>query len=109
VRSGHVDVLRLLLCHPTPGDPAATPAPPDGAAPALPAALLNRANGDGWTAAHTAAALGLKVRTRKREGAVVYCPLVVGDSTALWWWGTLLPPSGGRLYCPLMVEDSISP
>ncbi|XP_077423671.1 cortactin-binding protein 2 [Vanacampus margaritifer] len=58
VRSGHVDTLRLLLCHPGPGDPAAT-LHPDGA-PALPAALLNHANADGWTAAHMAAALGLK-------------------------------------------------
>ncbi|XP_077373386.1 cortactin-binding protein 2 [Festucalex cinctus] len=58
VRSGHVDMLRLLLCHPGPGDPAAT-FHPDGA-PALPAALLNHANADGWTAAHMAAALGLK-------------------------------------------------
>ncbi|XP_061780632.1 cortactin-binding protein 2 isoform X1 [Nerophis lumbriciformis] len=47
VRSGHLDTLRLLLCH------------PDGACPLL-ASLLNRANADGWTAAHTAAALGLK-------------------------------------------------
>ncbi|KAM9816176.1 cortactin-binding protein 2 isoform X1 [Syngnathus typhle] len=56
VQSGHADTLRLLLCHP--GDPAASPRP-DGAA-ALPAALLNHANADGWTAAHMAAALGLK-------------------------------------------------
>uniref|UniRef100_UPI0037E7F47B cortactin-binding protein 2 n=1 Tax=Semicossyphus pulcher TaxID=241346 RepID=UPI0037E7F47B len=55
VRSGHVDTLRLLLCHPTQGDPTVTPA-----ALALPAALLNQANNDGWTAAHMAAALGLK-------------------------------------------------
>lgn len=60
VRSGHVDMLRLLLCHPTRGDPTVTPDPP--ATLALPAALLNQANNDGWTAAHMAAALGLKVR-----------------------------------------------
>ncbi|KAI4793635.1 hypothetical protein KUCAC02_032586, partial [Chaenocephalus aceratus] len=41
VRSGHVDTLRLLLCYRT-------------------QALLNRDNSDGWTAAHMAAALGLK-------------------------------------------------
>ncbi|XP_010737461.3 cortactin-binding protein 2 [Larimichthys crocea] len=58
VRSGHVDMLRLLLCHPTRGDPTVTPDPP--ATLALPAALLNQANNDGWTAAHMAAALGLK-------------------------------------------------
>ncbi|KAK9516224.1 hypothetical protein VZT92_024167 [Zoarces viviparus] len=54
VRSGHVDTLRLLLRH-----PAVTPDPLP-AALALPAALLNQANSDGWTAAHMAAALGLK-------------------------------------------------
>ncbi|XP_078023750.1 cortactin-binding protein 2 [Epinephelus lanceolatus] len=58
VRSGHVDTLRLLLCHPIQGDPTVTPDPP--ATLALPAALLNHANSDGWTAAHMAAALGLK-------------------------------------------------
>ncbi|XP_076589214.1 cortactin-binding protein 2 [Chaetodon auriga] len=59
VRSGHVDTLRLLLLrHPTQGDPTVTPDPP--ATLALPAALLNQANNDGWTAAHMAAALGLK-------------------------------------------------
>uniref|UniRef100_A0A8D0CXI7 Cortactin binding protein 2 n=1 Tax=Sander lucioperca TaxID=283035 RepID=A0A8D0CXI7_SANLU len=58
VRSGHVDTLRLLLCHPTQGDPTVTPDPPTTLA--LPAALLNQANSDGWTAAHMAAALGLK-------------------------------------------------
>ncbi|KAK5927474.1 hypothetical protein CgunFtcFv8_012628 [Champsocephalus gunnari] len=41
VRSGHVDTLRLLLCYRA-------------------QALLNRDNSDGWTAAHMAAALGLK-------------------------------------------------
>lgn len=56
VRSGHADTVRLLLGHPTQGDPTVTPDPPAG--------LLNQANGDGWTAAHMAAALGLKVRTR---------------------------------------------
>lgn len=60
VRSGQVDTLRVLLCHPTQGDPTVTPDPP--ATLALPAALLNQANSDGWTAAHMAAALGLKVR-----------------------------------------------
>lgn len=55
VRSGHMDLLRLLLCHPSPGDPTVAPA-----TLALPAALLNQANNDGWTAAHMAAALGLK-------------------------------------------------
>ncbi|XP_045893380.1 cortactin-binding protein 2 [Micropterus dolomieu] len=58
VRSGHVDTLRLLLCHPCHGDPTVNPDPP--AILALPAALLNQANNDGWTAAHMAAALGLK-------------------------------------------------
>ncbi|XP_061576915.1 cortactin-binding protein 2 [Cololabis saira] len=60
VRSGHVGLLRLLLRHPA-GDDTAPPGPP-GPPPslALPAALLNQANADGWTAAHTAAALGLK-------------------------------------------------
>ncbi|XP_070687503.1 cortactin-binding protein 2 [Pempheris klunzingeri] len=58
VRSGHVDTLRVLLCHPTQGDPTVTSDPP--ATLALPAALLNQANNDGWTAAHMAAALGLK-------------------------------------------------
>ncbi|KAA8590380.1 hypothetical protein FQN60_014314 [Etheostoma spectabile] len=58
VRSGDVDTLRLLLCHPTQGDPTVTPEPPPTLA--LPAALLNQANSDGWTAAHMAAALGLK-------------------------------------------------
>ncbi|XP_035521529.1 cortactin-binding protein 2 [Morone saxatilis] len=58
VRSGHVDTLRLLLCHPTQGDPTVTPDPHPTLA--LPAALLNQANNDGWTAAHMAAALGLK-------------------------------------------------
>ncbi|XP_055365853.1 cortactin-binding protein 2 isoform X2 [Betta splendens] len=52
VRSGHVDTLRLLLGPRTGADPCVTPE--------LPAALLNQANGDGWTAAHMAAALGLK-------------------------------------------------
>lgn len=64
VRSGHVDTLRLLLCHPAGVDP---PGPPT--ALVLPAALLNRANSDGWTAAHMAAVLGLKVTgTRLRVG-----------------------------------------
>ncbi|KAG7522929.1 cortactin-binding protein 2 [Solea senegalensis] len=58
VRSGHVDTLRLLLCHPPVGGPTVTPDP--SGALALPAALLNQANSDGWTAAHMAAALGLK-------------------------------------------------
>ncbi|XP_061534047.1 cortactin-binding protein 2 isoform X1 [Phycodurus eques] len=58
VRSGHVDTLRLLLCHPGPKDSAATLEPHKE--PALPVALLNHANADGWTAAHMAAALGLK-------------------------------------------------
>ncbi|XP_044048755.1 cortactin-binding protein 2 [Siniperca chuatsi] len=57
VHSGHVDTLRLLLCHPQ-GDPTVTSDPPFTLA--LPAALLNQANNDGWTAAHMAAALGLK-------------------------------------------------
>lgn len=63
VRSGQVDTLRVLLRHPPQGDPTVTP---DPSAPlTLPAALLNRANDDGWTAAHMAAALGLKVRAAK--------------------------------------------
>ncbi len=64
VRSGHVNTLCLLLCHPTQGDPTVTPDSPS--TPSLPAALLNQANNDGWTAAHMAAALGLKVRTTGR-------------------------------------------
>ncbi|KAK2842717.1 hypothetical protein Q5P01_012917 [Channa striata] len=58
VRSGHVDTLRLLLFHRAQGDPAVSADPPR--TPTLPAALLNRANSDGWTAAHMAAAMGLK-------------------------------------------------
>ncbi|XP_069000114.1 cortactin-binding protein 2 isoform X2 [Embiotoca jacksoni] len=58
VRSGHVDTLRLLLCHPTVGDHTVTLDPPSTLT--LPVALLNQANSDGWTPAHTAAALGLK-------------------------------------------------
>ncbi|XP_026220437.1 LOW QUALITY PROTEIN: cortactin-binding protein 2 [Anabas testudineus] len=58
VRSGHVDTLRLLLCHQSQADPTVTSALPGTLA--LPAALLNQANSDGWTAAHVAAALGLK-------------------------------------------------
>ncbi|XP_057693397.1 cortactin-binding protein 2 isoform X2 [Corythoichthys intestinalis] len=58
VRSGHVDTLRLLLCHHGLRDPTST-LESDGD-PALPATLLNHANSDGWTAAHMAAALGLK-------------------------------------------------
>lgn len=65
VRSGHVDTLRLLLCHQSQADPTVTPALPG--TPALPAALLNQANSDGWTAAHMAAALGLKVRMRESK------------------------------------------
>ncbi|KAG7276748.1 hypothetical protein CRUP_030365 [Coryphaenoides rupestris] len=62
VRSGHVDTLRLLLCHPLPGEaPAVTF---DPCILALPADLLNQANTDGWTAAHMAAASGLKVSPR---------------------------------------------
>ncbi|KAM3870407.1 cortactin-binding protein 2 [Diretmus argenteus] len=57
VRSGHVNTLRLLLCHPDQGDPTATL---DPGVLALPATLLNQANTDGWTAAHMAAARGLK-------------------------------------------------
>lgn len=60
VRSGHADMLRLLLYHPPQSDPTVTPA-----TLALPAALLNQANSDGWTAAHMAAALGLKVKIVK--------------------------------------------
>ncbi|RVE71314.1 hypothetical protein OJAV_G00050520 [Oryzias javanicus] len=55
VHSGHVEVLRLILCHKGPGDPPGSPH-----FLALPAALLNQANRDGWTAAHMAAVLGLK-------------------------------------------------
>uniref|UniRef100_A0A8C4ZZ69 Cortactin-binding protein 2 n=1 Tax=Gadus morhua TaxID=8049 RepID=A0A8C4ZZ69_GADMO len=58
VRSGHVPTLRLLLCRPLPGEPAAVTFDP--CILALPADLLNRANTDGWTAAHTAASRGLK-------------------------------------------------
>ncbi|XP_034542292.1 cortactin-binding protein 2 [Notolabrus celidotus] len=58
VRSGHVDTLRLLLCHRTQGEPTVSPEPRSTLG--LPAALLNQANNDGWTAAHMAAALGLK-------------------------------------------------
>ncbi|CAJ1056086.1 cortactin-binding protein 2 [Xyrichtys novacula] len=58
VRSGHVDTLRLLLCHRTQGDPTVNPDP--STTLGLSATLLNQANNDGWTAAHMAAALGLK-------------------------------------------------
>ncbi|CAL8263686.1 unnamed protein product [Merluccius merluccius] len=58
VRSGHVDTLRLLLCHPLPGEAVAVTFDP--CILALPADLLNQANTDGWTAAHMAAASGLK-------------------------------------------------
>ncbi|KAK1887379.1 Cortactin-binding protein 2, partial [Dissostichus eleginoides] len=57
VRSGNVDTLRLLLCYRTQGDPPTVTSDPPLA---LPEALLNRDNSDGWTAAHMAAALGLK-------------------------------------------------
>lgn len=58
VRSGQVETLCVLLrLHPPQGEPTVTPD-----LQALPAALLNQANHDGWTAAHMAAALGLKVR-----------------------------------------------
>ncbi|XP_077567403.1 cortactin-binding protein 2 [Stigmatopora nigra] len=61
VRSGHVDTLRLLLRHPGPRDPAPGIQPDaDPALAAFPSELLNHANSDGWTAAHMAAALGLK-------------------------------------------------
>lgn len=69
VRSGQGDTLRVLLCHPTQGDPTVTPEPP--ATLALPAALLNQANNDGWTAAHMAAALGLKVRMSRQKNVTV--------------------------------------
>ncbi|KAM7415179.1 hypothetical protein PAMA_019818 [Pampus argenteus] len=72
VRSGHVDTLRLLLCHPTQGDPTVTFDPPSTLA--LPAALLNQANSDGWTAAHMAAALGLKCPVAG-GGAGSMCPV----------------------------------
>lgn len=58
VRSGQVDTLCVLLRHRPQGEPTVTPD-----LQALPATLLNQANQDGWTAAHMAAALGLKVRT----------------------------------------------
>ncbi|KAJ3596761.1 hypothetical protein NHX12_003162 [Muraenolepis orangiensis] len=57
VCSGHVDTLRLLLCHPLPGEASVTF---DPCVLALSADLLNQANADGWTAAHMAAASGLK-------------------------------------------------
>ncbi|KAF7651194.1 hypothetical protein LDENG_00114400 [Lucifuga dentata] len=57
VRSGHVDTLRLLLCYPTLGDLSATF---DSSILTVPPDLLNQANADGWTAAHMAAARGLK-------------------------------------------------
>ncbi|XP_077453650.1 cortactin-binding protein 2 [Stigmatopora argus] len=61
VRWGHVDTLRLLLRHPWPRDPAPSVEPDgDTALAAFPSDLLNHANSDGWTAAHMAAALGLK-------------------------------------------------
>lgn len=68
VRSGHVDTLRLLLCHPMPSDATVTL---DPGTLALPPALLNLANADGWTAAHTAAARGLKVT--KGSSSVFMC------------------------------------
>nr|XP_057930598.1 cortactin-binding protein 2 isoform X2 [Doryrhamphus excisus] len=58
VRSGHVDTLRVLLCHPNTSDPTATF--DSSVAQTLPAFVLNQANTDGWTAAHMAAALGQK-------------------------------------------------
>ncbi|XP_060891945.1 cortactin-binding protein 2 [Labrus mixtus] len=58
VRSAHVETLRLLLCHPPQSGTTVSPDPHDTLA--LPATLLNQANNDGWTAAHMAAALGLK-------------------------------------------------
>ncbi|CAL8376230.1 unnamed protein product [Arctogadus glacialis] len=58
VRSGHAPTLRLLLCRPLAGEPAAVTFDP--CTLALPADLLNWANTDGWTAAHTAASRGLK-------------------------------------------------
>ncbi|KAM7002368.1 LOW QUALITY PROTEIN: cortactin-binding protein 2 [Tautogolabrus adspersus] len=58
VRSAQVESLRLLLCHPTQSDTTVSLDPHNTLA--LPAALLNQANNDGWTAAHMAAALGLK-------------------------------------------------
>lgn len=57
VRSGQVDALCVLLRHWPGGEPTVTPD-----LQALPTTLLNQANDDGWTAAHMAAALGLKVR-----------------------------------------------
>ncbi|KAM8861515.1 LOW QUALITY PROTEIN: cortactin-binding protein 2 [Synchiropus picturatus] len=53
VRSGHVKTLHLLLRHPAESDPTLTSDP-------WTVTLLNQANNDGWTAAHMAAALGLK-------------------------------------------------
>ncbi|XP_034031623.1 cortactin-binding protein 2 [Thalassophryne amazonica] len=57
VRSGHMDTLCLLL-QSAQGDPAVTFDP--SSTLKLPSALLNQANSDGWTAAHMAAAQGLK-------------------------------------------------
>ena len=71
VRSGHVDTLRLLLCYRTQGDPPSVTSDPPAVTSdpplALPEALLNRDNSDGWTAAHMAAALGLKVRSSRQN------------------------------------------
>ncbi|XP_029991437.1 cortactin-binding protein 2 [Sphaeramia orbicularis] len=59
VRSANVNTLRLLLYHPPQVESAMTFDPP-GNKLVLSAALLNQANSDGWTAAHMAAARGLK-------------------------------------------------
>ncbi|KAM9808246.1 cortactin-binding protein 2 [Neosynchiropus ocellatus] len=53
VRSGHVKTLCLLLRRPAESDPTVTSDP-------WIVTSLNQANNDGWTAAHMAAALGLK-------------------------------------------------
>ncbi|CAB1313481.1 unnamed protein product [Coregonus sp. 'balchen'] len=67
VSSGHVDTLRLLLCHPPPDhthhdpNPDHNHSPGPAMVPILSSTLLNQANCEGWTAAHIAAARGFKV------------------------------------------------
>lgn len=76
VRSGNLDLLRLLLYYvpqsnswvtsdtcDLQSDPWVTS---DPSALVVSSELLNQTNSDGWTAAHVAAARGLKVRKRLR-------------------------------------------
>ncbi|XP_028841048.1 cortactin-binding protein 2 isoform X2 [Denticeps clupeoides] len=63
VSSGHLGAVQVLLCHPGVEQPHGDPHPQSS--PHLPplhphASFLNQINRDGWTAAHIAAARGLK-------------------------------------------------